>query len=271
MSGQKTASSECLPYEQRGGAAWITFDEPERGNPISRSSVGRLLGAIQRAEADRSRVIVLGARGRHFSVGGDLTSFAGATDLRRHLDDLADSLHRVISELNRSSAVVVSVVQGPAAGAGCALAAAADIVLAGASSSFTFAYTRVGLSNDGGTSLLVHTLGLHRALRLALLNDRLSAQEAAEAGLVARVVADADLSDAVDRLVGALLAGSSAAHAGVKRLLRDAAEPSPESVMRREALTIREVAEIDGREGVTAFLQKRTAEFRHADEARRFP
>jgi 2-(1,2-epoxy-1,2-dihydrophenyl)acetyl-CoA isomerase len=250
-----------VSYERRGDAAWITLDEPARGNPLHSASVGELLTVVRRANTEHTRVIVLAARGRFFSVGGDLAALAGAEDLGRYVDDLAESLHRVISELTRSDAVVVSVVQGVAAGAGFALAAAADIVLAAATSSFTLGYTAVGLSNDGGSSLLVHTLGLHRVLRLALLNDPLSAQEAHDAGLVARVVPDDELPGAAEQVVTSLLAGSPSAQGRAKRLIRDTAEPAPESVMQRETLSIRESAETDGREGINAFLDKRTPEF----------
>jgi 2-(1,2-epoxy-1,2-dihydrophenyl)acetyl-CoA isomerase len=149
-----------------------------------------------------------------------------------------------------------------AAGAGFPLAAAADVVLAGRSARFTLGYTRIGFSVDGGTSLLVHSLGLHRALRLALLNDVLTAEELYAAGLLARVVDDEDLPATVEQVVAQLASGPAAAQAATKRLLRTAAEEAPESALRAEALSIRErAAEPDGREGVRAFLEKRSPRF----------
>ena len=177
------------------------------------------------------------------------------------VDDLAEGLHRVVSELTRSEAVVVSVVQGPAAGAELSLAAAADVVLAADTSSFTLAYSAVGLSNDGGSSLLVNTLGLHRVLRMAMLNDRLTAQQAYEAGLVARVVPADDLQETAEDVVASLLEGPATAYAKCKALIRETAEPSPEGVMRRETLAIRHTANVDGREGVAAFVEKRKPRF----------
>jgi 2-(1,2-epoxy-1,2-dihydrophenyl)acetyl-CoA isomerase len=251
-----------VSYSCAEGIARITLDDGDRGNPIHHGTVAALHDAVRRSRTDGARVVVLASTGRFFSVGGDIAGFGAAEDVARLVDDLAEALHRCISELVRSPAVVVSAVQGTAAGAGFPLAAAADVVLAAQSATFTLGYTKIGFSVDGGTSLLVHTLGLHRALRLALLNDVLSADEAHAAGLVARVVPDDELVPATDAIARRLAAGSAGAQAATKRLLRETAEPSPESVLRAESLSIRERAsEPDGREGVRAFLDKRAPEF----------
>jgi 2-(1,2-epoxy-1,2-dihydrophenyl)acetyl-CoA isomerase len=249
-------------YEYDAGVARITLADGERGNPIHHDSVAQLHDAVRSAQRDGARVVVLAAEGRFFSVGGDLGAFAGADDVAGFIDDLAEALHRVVSELVRSDAVVVSAVQGTAAGAGFPLAAAADVVIAADSAKFSLAYTKVGLSPDGGSSLLVHTLGLHRALRLALLGDLLTAQDAYDAGLVARVVPADELAATVDQVVDGLAAGSATANAAAKRLLREVAAPTPETALRKEALSIRTLAESpDGREGVAAFVEKRAPKF----------
>ena len=183
-----------VSYSFADGVARITLDDGDRGNPIHQDSVGLLRAAVRRSGADRARVILLTASGRFFSVGGDISRFGAAEDIGSLVDDLAEDLHRTVSDLVRSPAIVVSAVQGMAAGAGFPLAAAADVVLAARSARFTLGYTKIGFSVDGGTSLLVHTLGLHRALRLALLNDVITAEEAYAAGLVARVVEDDELA-----------------------------------------------------------------------------
>ncbi|MEQ3552651.1 enoyl-CoA hydratase-related protein [Pseudonocardia nematodicida] len=245
-------------YEQNSGVARITLDAPERGNPLNPTSVAELADAVRRARADDSHVVVLSATGDTFCVGGDLTAFAGADDVEHMIDDLAEALHRVISDLHRIAAVVVSVVQGTTAGAGVPLAAAADLVLASTSARFTLAYTGVGLSPDGGTSLLTASLGLHRTLRLALLNPVVTAEEAHALGLVAEVHPDDELDAAVEATVAGLRRGSRSAQIAAKRLLREAATPGEEAALRRETLSIRALAASpDGREGVAAFLAKR--------------
>lgn len=251
-----------VDYAFADGAARITLTAGDRGNPIEPTSTQQLHEAVLRAKADGARVIVLAAEGRFFSVGGDLSAFAGADDPSALLLDLAESVHRVITELVRGDAIVVSVVHGAAAGGGFPLAAAADIVLAADSAKFSLAYAKVGLSPDCGGSLLVHTLGLHRVLRLALLGDVLTAQEALDAGLVARVVPAADLASVADEVVAQLLAGSPDAFAAAKRLVRGVAEPAPEAALRREAESISALAgSPNGQEGIAAFLEKRPARF----------
>jgi 2-(1,2-epoxy-1,2-dihydrophenyl)acetyl-CoA isomerase len=251
-----------VSYAFADGIARITLEDGDRGNPIHPGSVSALHDAVRRATADDARVILIASTGRFFSVGGDVAAFGAAEDVGAFIYDLAEALRRVVSELLRSSAVVVSVVHGVAAGAGFPLVAAADVVIAGRSARFTLGYTKIGLSVDGGTSLLVNSLGLHRTLRLALLNDVITAEEAAAAGLVARVVDDEDLTATVEAIASQLAAGSAGAQAATKRLLRNAAENAPESVLRAESLSIRERAtEPDGREGVRAFLEKRAPKF----------
>lgn len=249
-------------YELTDGAARITMTAPDRGNPLDPEMAAELLRAVRRARADDARVVLLRSQGRAFSVGGDVGAFAAADDRELLVDDLAETLHRTISDLHRMDAIIVSAVQGIAAGAGVPLAAAADVLLAGASARFTLAYTKIGLSPDGGSSLLTASLGLHRALHMALLNPVLTSEQAQAAGLVAEVHPDDELDAAADRIVAQLLAGSRTAQVAAKRLLREVAVPWAEGALRRETLSIRAcAASPDGREGVDAFLTKRPPSF----------
>lgn len=254
--------SAHVSYAFADGVATITLVDADRGNPINTAQIAELHDAVRRAGADGARVVLLTSTGRFFSVGGDIGAFGSQDDLAAYIDDLAEALHRVISELVRNDAIVISAVQGPAAGAGFPLAAAADVVLAGRKAKFTLGYTKIGLSVDGGTSLLVNSLGLHRVLRLALLNDTMDAEEALGAGLVARLYETEELLDAATALATSLAAGPATAFAATKKLIRDAAEPTPEAALRLESLSIRaRSVEPDGREGVQAFLEKRTPVF----------
>ena len=251
-----------VAYEQHDGVARIRLTNGNRGNPLDQAAVDELARAVRRARADDVHVVVLSAQGRAFSVGGDVSAFAAAEDTEQMVDDLAESLHRVVSDLHRMDAVVVSAVQGTAAGAGVSLAAAADLVIAAASARFTLAYTKIGFSPDGGSSLLTASIGLHRALHLALLNPVVSADEARAMGLVSQVHPDDELHAAVEGVVGVLRSGSRTAQVAAKRLLREVATPGAEAALRRETLAIRaRAASPDGREGVAAFLEKRAPAF----------
>jgi 2-(1,2-epoxy-1,2-dihydrophenyl)acetyl-CoA isomerase len=254
--------STHVTYSFADGVATITLNDGDRGNPVNADQIDELHAAVRSAARDSARVVLLASTGRFFCVGGDIAAFGSAEDLEAYIDDLAEALHRVIADLAGNPAIVVSLVHGAAAGAGFPLAAAADIVLAGRKAKFSLGYTKVGLSVDGGTSLLVSSLGLHRLLRLALLNDVMDAEEALAAGLVARLYENEELSEAGQALAASLAAGPAIAFAATKKLIRDAAQPSPESVMRAEALSIRaRSGEPDGLEGVKAFLEKRPAVF----------
>jgi len=255
-----------VTYRQEDGVAQVRLSGGDRGNALDQPTLDALARAVRQARADDVHVVVLSGEGRAFSVGGDVSAFAAAEDTEQAVEDLAEALHRVVSDLHRMDAIVVSVVHGTAAGAGVPLAAAADVVVAGSSARFTLAYTKIGFSPDGGTSLLPASLGLHRSLQLALLNPVLSADEAQALGLVAQVHPDDELDAAADEVVRSLRRGSRTAQVAAKRLLREAATPSAETALRRETLSIRErAASPDGREGVSAFLEKRPPVFPSSD------
>lgn len=249
-------------YQLRDRAAWITLANPDAGNSFTPAMAEALSEAVRRAERDSAVVLVLRAEGRFFSVGGDLAGFAEADDLPDYMNDLATHGHRIIAELTRSDMIVVSVVQGTAAGIGFPLAMAADLVIAADTAAFTLGYTRVGLTGDGGTGLLARSIGLHRTLRLALLNDVLTADEAYVAGLVARVVPAAELDAETGKIVARLATGSRGAQAGIKRVVRAAATADIETQLALEARTMTEATrDPDAIEGVSAFLARRAPEF----------
>jgi 2-(1,2-epoxy-1,2-dihydrophenyl)acetyl-CoA isomerase len=256
------ADTPLVRFELAHGAGWITLADPEHGNCFNLDSVADLRRAVAAARAADVGVVVVQAEGRSFSVGGDLAAFRSAEDPGAYLDDLAEALHREVSELMHLDAIVVAAVRGTAAGAGVAFAGCADLVIASESARFTMAYTRVGLTPDGGSSLLVESLGLHRTLYLALLNPLLTAREAYLAGLVAEVHADDAFDDGLAQVVAQLVAGSRPALVAAKRLIRAQGSPVPEAALRREVLAMRDAAgSPDGAEGVAAFLEKRPPAF----------
>ncbi len=246
------------------GVARITLDRPQAKNTVSLELARDLYEATVAMSGDSSvRAVLLTGRGDSFCAGGDLKSFIGQPDMSAHIKEVTDYLHPAIDNLDQVDAPVVSAVRGSAAGAGLGLACVADIVLASTTARFVSAYTRIGLVPDGSTSWsLPRLVGVRRALEMTLTNRMLDANEAMEWGLVTKVVDDDALDAEADALVMQLAAGPTKAFASARRLIRDSLGRSAVEQMRAEQEAIVESARSkDAREGIGAFLEKRTPKF----------
>ncbi|KUH64966.1 enoyl-CoA hydratase [Mycolicibacterium novocastrense] len=254
---------ETLTFEQSGAIARITLNRPDAANGMNGTMTRELAAAAKRCDTDATKVVVLTGSGRFFCAGGDLKDFASAPDRGAHLKGVADDLHRAISTFARMNAVVITAVNGTAAGAGFSLAVTGDLVLAAESASFTMAYTRVGLSPDGSASYyLPRLVGITKTKELMLTNRSLTAQEASQWGLVTEVVPDAELADRASKLADQMAATSAGSNGGVKQLLLGTFGNGLEEQMELEGrLIAARAVSSDGREGVDAFLAKRKPEF----------
>jgi 2-(1,2-epoxy-1,2-dihydrophenyl)acetyl-CoA isomerase len=254
---------ETLTFEQSGPITRITLNRPDAANGMNDTMTRELAHAAARCDTDATKVVVLTGSGRFFCAGGDLKSFASAPDRGAHIKGVADDLHRAISTFARMNAVLITAVNGTAAGAGFSIAVTGDLVLAAESASFTMAYTRVGLSPDGSASYyLPRLIGITRTKELMLTNRTLSAQEASQWGLVTEVVPDADLADRAAKLADQMARTSAGSNGGVKNLLLSTFKNGLEEQLELESRMIAERARsADGREGVDAFMAKRKAEF----------
>ncbi len=254
-----------LGFELRDHVARITLNRPDSGNALD-GEMGRELMhlAIRCSEERAVRAVLLTGAGRMFCVGGDLKSFAAQGErLSAHLKELAGMLHMAISRFVRMDAPLIVAVNGAAGGGGMSFVLAADLVLAAESAKFTMAYTRAGLSPDGGsTYFLPRIVGVRRALELALTNRVLTAREAQEWSLVTRVVPDAALGAEAQALAVQLAAGATRAYGAAKRLLHHSFAESLETQMELEAQAIAEQARgAAAREGIAAFIAKRAPRF----------
>lgn len=254
---------QTLTFEQSGPVTRIVLNRPDAANGMNATMTAELADAARRCDNAATKVVVLTGAGRFFSAGGDLKDFADAADRSRHIKGVADDLHRAVSTFARMNAVVITAVNGTAAGAGFSLAVTGDLVLAAESASFTMAYTRVGLSPDGAASYyLPRLIGITKTKELMLTNRTLSAQEAATWGLVTEVVADDQFAARADQLAEQLAQTAGGSNGGVKNLLLSTFANGLEEQMEAEGRLIARLADsADGREGVDAFLAKRRPAF----------
>jgi 2-(1,2-epoxy-1,2-dihydrophenyl)acetyl-CoA isomerase len=254
-----------LLFDIRDNIARITLNRPDAANALNLDMSKDLMHAALQCDEDPSiRAVIITGMGRMFCAGGDLKSFAAqGENLAYHLKEVTTYLHAAMSRLTRMNAPVIAAVNGTAAGAGMSLACACDLVLAIESAKFTMAYTRAGLTPDGSsTYFLPRIVGLKRALELTLTNRLLSAQEAQEWGIVTKVVPDTNLQAEADAFAAQLAAAATGALGATKRLLHSGWTETLETQMELEtrAIAARAYTE-DGREGITAFLEKRAPKF----------
>lgn len=257
--------STSLSFDVRDRVAHLTLNRPEAANALNIELAENLMRAAILCDEDPEiRAVVITAKGKIFSAGGDLKAFAAQGErMPSYLKELTTYFHAAVSRLTRMDPPVIAAVNGTAAGAGMSLVCACDIVFAAESARFTMAYTRSGLTPDGSsTYFLPRLVGLKRALELTLTNRVLSAREALELGIVTRVVPDAELHGEAEQLAVWLANGATKALGTAKRLLHSGWSETLETQMEYEARAIADMARTaDGQEGIKAFLSKRPPVF----------
>ena len=253
-----------LSFQQSGPVAEIVLDRPDAANGMNDVMTQELAAVAVRCAEPGVKAVVLTGAGRFFCAGGDLKAMAdSALGPGRFVKGIADDLHRAIATFARMDAVLITAVNGVAAGAGFSLAIAGDLVLAADTASFTMAYTKAGLSPDGSASYyLPRLVGLRRAADLMLTNRSLSAAEAADWGLVNEVVAGTELRERAQALAAQFARAATGSSSAVKKLLLASFGNEIEDQMDYESQLIAACAESsDGREGIDAFLEKRPPRF----------
>jgi 2-(1,2-epoxy-1,2-dihydrophenyl)acetyl-CoA isomerase len=246
------------------GIARIVFDRPESLNAINVETAECFLALCQQLQARKDvRVIVLSGAGRAFMAGGDLAAFHSSDDPAQLASAIIQPLHRALALLEQLPQPVIGSVHGAVTGAGMSLALGCDLTIAADDARFCLAYLGIATSLDGGGSWhLLRQVGLQRAMQMALLNTVLSAEQALQLGLIARVVPAAELQTQTHELALRLASGPSFAYGQVKRLLRQAGTHTLQEQLDAEHEAFRACAgTADFREGIAAFFAKRKAEF----------
>jgi 2-(1,2-epoxy-1,2-dihydrophenyl)acetyl-CoA isomerase len=256
---------ENIRFDVSDGLARVTLARPDAANTIGLGLARELAEAALLCDEDPGvRAVLLTGEGKLFCGGGDIAAFAGAGEgVPALLKQITAHLHVAVSRFARGRAPVVAAVNGAAAGAGLALACAADVAIASDTAKFTLAYTRIGLAPDGSSTwFLPRIVGMRRAAELLLTNRTLTAQEALELGIVSRVVPAASVAREAEALARALASGPTEAFAAVKRLLLLSPTQGLEAQMEWEARAIADTARTaDGKEGIASFLGKRAPRF----------
>ena len=251
-------------FDQSGPITRITLNRLDAANGMNDTLLRELADAATRADTEATKVVVLTGAGRFFSAGGDLKAMAASPlGPGPFVTGIAEDLHKAIATFARMDAVLITAVNGVAAGAGFSLAVTGDLVLAATTAKFTMAYTKAGLSPDGSASYyLPRLVGVRRTQELMLTNRTLTADEALAWGAVTEVVDPADLAARTDALADQIASGAKGSHAAVKKLVQVTWENSIEEQMALEGRLIGVNANApDGREGIDAFLNKRAPKF----------
>lgn len=249
-----------------GGVLSVTFNRPDSLNSLTAAMVETLCDVLDRAAADPAvKVVRLGGAGRGFCAGAGISAEdqAALHGTGPGIDPLLAAINRAIPMIANLPKPVVAVVQGPAAGVGVSLALACDIVLASETAFFLLAFTKIGLMPDGGASALVAaSIGRARAMRMALLAERLPATEAFDCGLVSSVHPADELEAEAAAVLEKLASGPAAALRKTKHAVNAATLTELDGALARE--TEGQLALLrtkDFAEGTRAFQERRAAVF----------
>jgi len=261
--------SDALVQESTNGPVrTLTLNRPAALNSFTQEMHARLMAALDEAAGDAAvRAVVLTGAGRAFCAGQDLADPAVAPEPGAAPKDLSEVISRfykpLVLRLKSMPVPVVAAVNGVAAGAGANLALCCDVVLAARSASFIQAFAKIGLVPDtAGTWLLPRLVGRARALGLAMLGDKLAAEEAERIGLVWRCVDDTALADEAAALAGRLAAMPSRALAATRAALDGAQSLTLEQALDEEARLQSDLGRAhDYQEGVAAFGARRAPQF----------
>ncbi|HEY7052520.1 MAG TPA: enoyl-CoA hydratase [Mycobacterium sp.] len=261
------ASVDGLEVEVADGVLTITLNRPESLNSLTEKMMTGIADIVEAAGTDeRVRVVRLSGAGRGFSSGAGISE-------EDQKPGSASSPTKIIEEANRAVRAIaalpkpaVAVVHGPCAGVGASLALVCDIVLASEKAFFMLAFTKIGLMPDGGASALVAAaVGRIRAMRMALLAERIPAAEALDWGLVTAVYPAEQFDAEVDKVLRTLVNGPAVALRKTKEAINAATLTELDAALERELVGQSELVRAnDFKEGTLAFQQRRAPKFTDA-------
>ncbi|MEN8952634.1 enoyl-CoA hydratase-related protein [Planktotalea arctica] len=252
---------QTITYRLADNVATVTLDRPDVMNALSTQMRAEITDAVITGGREARCVVITGA-GRAFCSGQDLgdRANAGNIDLER---TLRDEYQPMLHAITNCPVPTISAVNGAAAGAGANLALGADVVIAKQSAFFMQAFTKIGLIPDaGGTYFMPRQMGMAKAMGAALFADKITAEQAERWGMIWEAVPDVDFEATWKARAAHLANGPTAAYFEAKNAIRASFENSLEDQLALEAKLQGKCGKTrDFKEGVLAFLDKRTAEF----------
>ncbi|MFY9587236.1 MAG: enoyl-CoA hydratase-related protein [Actinomycetota bacterium] len=259
---------EFILFERRGGVAWLTMNRPEMRNALKPEMREEMIDAIGTVAGDLDlRCLVVTGAGEGFCSGADISG-AGARQGQKRVAGMArdairggsQRLFRALWELEKPT---VAAVNGVAAGIGCHIAFACDLVIASEKARFIEVFARRGIVPDGGGAyILPRLVGLAKAKEMVFFADSWAAADAEKIGLVNKVVAPDELEKAATEWAERLAAGPTRALGLAKRLLNRSLESDLATSLEEEALTQELINQTDDiKEGMIAFAERRDPNF----------
>jgi 2-(1,2-epoxy-1,2-dihydrophenyl)acetyl-CoA isomerase len=258
---------ETIETQTRGAVCVITLNRPECLNALTSEVATEFMSAVGEATGSGARAVVLTGSGRAFCAGGDLREMQSIAQREGKVEAFFDEPLRLLNEcillIRKTPIPFIAAVNGAASGAGCNLALACDLAIAGESARFNQAFIQVGLSPDcGGTFILPRLVGWKRATQLLMTGEVIDAARALEMGMINIVVPDDELMPQALAIADKLAAAPTAAIGKIKELLEASAtnDYGGQLDLEREA-QIQSGLTKDFREGVAAFIEKRQPRF----------
>jgi 2-(1,2-epoxy-1,2-dihydrophenyl)acetyl-CoA isomerase len=255
---------QFIKYDTKDGVATITLNRPEVYNALNDGITYELQDAWKAVAKDEQvRVVVLTGAGKAFCSGQDLKAASGA-EKRSFIDSLQKRYNPIIRAMRNLPKPIVCRLNGVAAGAGCSLALACDIIVASEEASLIEIFVNIGLVPDSGSSyFLPRLVGMAKAFELCAMGSKLKTNEAFEMGLINKVMPADQLDTAVAEYANHFAKAPTKAIGIIKKMLNKSTTSTLDEMLEYEAYS-QEVAgqTHDYKEGVKAFLEKRKPEFR---------